>query len=138
MTQGERVRFILYLSFFLNPAALSLLLLPFSLFLSSSGFTTGLDESGFGVCDSEASTQYLLAYAMREYDPKLHEDPQDPDQPYHQASPVIHTCLRLYPALTRWLLNGGMMVWRADNLMVLGEWQPIPHDKLVYLPSIMS
>jgi len=53
-------------------------------------------------------------------------------------SPVLHTCLRLYPNVTRWLLSCGLRVVRADNLMALGEWTPIRHDKYIYMPSIMS
>jgi hypothetical protein len=48
-----------------------------------------------------------------------------------------HTCIRLYPELTRWLISGGMRAYRQVNLMVLGEWQPIACDRFVYSPSIM-
>jgi len=52
------------------------------------------------------------------------------------AGAYQHTSLRLYPELTQWMIAGGMRAYRQVNLMVLGEWQPIAHERFVYSPSI--
>jgi len=97
------------------------------------GYTTGLSPINHSVAKSDAALYYVLAAAHAAHAAALAADPSNP---YLQRPPYQHTCVRLYPALTRWMLDGGMRCSRQVNLMVLGAWQPIQHDRFIYCPSI--
>ena len=89
-------------------------------------YIAGLTSMSYSIATSDDALFFLLASAHAAH-----------AAAGHTASPYHHTSLRLYPQLTRWLLEGGMRAVRQTNLMVLGEWQPIQHDKYVYCPNIM-
>ena len=92
------------------------------------GFLSGTMAPHFALAKSMEALQFLYAAVHL----AAHEAGAASSPP-----PYFHTCLRLYPDLTRWLLKGGVKIFRQVNLMVLGEWQPIQQDRYVYCPSIM-
>ena len=89
-----------------------------------SAFTTGFGSMGSSCAVSIAAFQHLLCAAA-----------SDTDTGFAEATLMLHSGTRLYPQLTRWLLASGMKITRTANLMCLGQWTPIPHQRFVYCPS---
>lgn len=91
----------------------------------TSGYTTGLFVLSHTVVRCPIAFRFLIARATELFQKTT------PD-----AAPFMHTCSRLYPEVDRWLLQSGVRIHRANNLMVLGEWQPIVHERFIYAPNI--
>jgi hypothetical protein len=104
------------------------------------GYCTGLGAIDHAVTYTQEGMQFLIASAHRAHALKGDEEAKkhwpEIDLPALPRVPYQHTCIRLYPALTRWLSDGGMRAYREVNLMVMGEWQPIKREAYVYSPSI--
>lgn len=93
-------------------------------------YNTGLNVLGHSCATSLAALKFLLAHAYRAHsNVALNPTPRPP--------PKLHSLSRLYPELERWLLQSGVKIQRAVNLMVLGEWQPVTHDQGIYCCSIV-
>lgn len=99
---------------------------PLSVPLLPSGYNTGMSVVSHTLVTSPLVFRFVIAHAQL-----LHRARQP-----ETVFPTLHTCTRLYPELDRWLLNSGARVHRTVNLMCLGEWQPIKHDKYVYGSTI--
>lgn len=96
-------------------------------------YNTGLIVLGWSIVKGEGEEKfnifkYLLANAYQ-----LHQSSSPPRPP-----PKLHTLARLYPSIDHWLQHDARIrIQRSENLMVLGEWQPVKHQQYIYCCSIV-